>query len=222
MAKKKAELEHDASRYYSTLAEMRHKHAQREFAQAVSLAAVAWEFVDGMMQYERKFEDRNERRDLECVNYVLRYAPLIFDLGTLTTLSKLLQTQKRVDKNTTADLAADLNAAMRRIRESHRLWNYIESNVTVEQDRIRTNLGGDQDQWRWIAEQWESMGLLTRVPKGTSYILSLSTRLETPVRAKCSACGVVAKAAKGRFWEQIVCPKCKRTVYFVILVSDAC
>ncbi len=220
MAKKKTELEADATRYYSKVEEMRWAHDQRDYHGALGLAVAAWEYVDGMMQFERRFEDKSERNRLECVDYVLRYAPLLFEVQTLNTLSALLRTQKRVDKNTAADLAANLEIAYSLMKEAHRLWDHLERNVQVDQDRLRDSLGGDQDRWRWLAEKWESMGLVLRVPNRGSYKLSLLTRMESEVRAKCSICGVVAKAAKGRFWEQITCPKCKATVYFVILLPD--
>jgi hypothetical protein len=220
MAKKKAELKADAELYSSKVEEMRRAHDQRDYQGALALAAAAWDYVDGMMQFERRFEDRTERNSLECVDYALRYAPLLFDVQTLNTLSVLLRTQKRIDKNTAADLATNLENAYSLMKEAHRLWDHLERNLRVDQDKLRSTLGGDQDRWRWLAEKWGGMGLIQRVPIRGSYILSLLTRMESEVRAKCSACGVVAKAAKGRFWEQITCPKCKATVYFVILVPD--
>jgi len=220
MAKKKAELEEDTSRYYSKIEEMRRAHNRRDYQGALASATAAWEFVDGMMQFERRFEDRPDQNSLECVEYALRFAPLLFDVQTLNALATLLRTQKRVDKNTAADLAANLSDALSLMKEAYRLWDHLERNGRVEQDKLRTNLGGDQDRWRWLAEKWDEMGLIQRAENRGSYILSLSTRMESEARAKCSACGVVAKAAKGRFWEQITCPKCKTTVYFVILVPD--
>jgi len=220
MGKKKAELEDDATSYYSKVEEMRRAHDRRDYHGALGFAAAAWEYVDGMMQFERRFEDKSERKSLDCVDYVLRYAPLLFDVQTLSALSSLLRTQKRVDKNTAADLAANLERAYLLMNEAHQLWDHLERNVQVDQDKLRGSLGGDQDRWRWLAEKWHSMGIIQRAPSRGSYILSLLTRMESEVRAKCSACGVVAKAAKGRFWEQILCPKCKATVYFIILLPE--
>ena len=145
-------------------------------------AAAAWDYVDGMMQFERRFEDRTEQNSLECVDYALRYAPLLFDGETLNTLSILLQTQKRIDKNTTADLAGDLANATQLMKDAHRLWNHLERHVQVQQDQLRGTLGGEQDRWCWIAEKWESMGFVQRVPNRGSYLISLATSMETVVR----------------------------------------
>lgn len=220
MAKKKAELEADVERYYSRLEEMRTAHDQRDYQRALQSATAAWDYVDGMMQFERRFENRAERKSLECIDYVLRFAPLLFDAASLHALSLLLQTQKRVDKNTVSDLATSLNNAFSLMKEAHRLWDHLERHAVVDQDKLRTNLGGDQERWRWLAEKWEGMGMIHRVPNRGSYTLSLSTRIDTEVRAKCFSCGVVAKAAKGRFWEKVNCPRCKAHVFFVILVAE--
>ena len=220
MAKKKAELEDDAVQYYRQIAEMQNAHESCEYERALVFATAAWQYVDGMMQFERRFEDRTERKSLDCVDYALCYAPLIFHNETLAALSALLRSQKRIDKYTTDELSRRLDDALSLMFESHRLWDHLERNPNAHQDKFRSILDGDQDRWRWIVEQWAIMGLVGRSPFQSSYVVSLTTRLETEVRAKCSACGVVAKAAKGRFWEQIKCPKCSTNGYFVILVPE--
>ena len=217
MAKKKAELEREHDEYRLAIERLRVADSAGDYEQALTIAVSAWKFVDGMMQYERRFEDRTEHESLLCINYVVRTAPLLFAFDVLGSLRTLLATQKRIDKNTSADLSTSLQKAFVRMNAAHRLWDYIEREVHVRQDRLRATLQGDQDEWRWIAEQWQNIGLIRRHPDGGSYILSLVTRMEDEVRAKCSSCGVVARAAKGRFWEQISCPKCKDTAYFVIL-----
>lgn len=220
MAKKKAELETDTKRYYAQVEEMRKAHKRGDYERAVGFAASAWDNVDGMIQFERRFENRSERNSLPCVDYALLYAPLLFDVQTLDTLSILLRTQKRVDKDTVADLAARLDGAYTLMKEAHRLWDHLERHERAEQAALRNELGGEQERWRWLAEKWESMGLVKRFPNRGSYLLSLSTRMESKVKAKCFACGVIAKAPKARFWEKNTCPKCNSVVYFVIIAPD--
>lgn len=220
MAKKKAELEEDSRHYYRLISELQIAHKNCQYDQAIAHAVAAWEYVDGMMQFERRFENQADRWSLDCVEYALRYAPLLFHNETLVALSMLLRSQKRIDKYTTENLSTRLAQAFSLMFESHRLWDHLERTPDAHQDKFRTILGGDQDRWRWIVEQWASMGLVGRIPFQGSYKVSLTTRLETEVRAKCSACGVVAKAAKGRFWEPIKCPKCASIGYFVILVPE--
>jgi hypothetical protein len=108
MAKNKAALEADATGYREAVSKMRRAHNEGRFFDAIEIAINACDLVDGMMQFERRFEGSSERRIVETIDYVLRYAPLVFDSSSLETLGTILKTQKRIDKNTTADLADDL------------------------------------------------------------------------------------------------------------------
>jgi hypothetical protein len=178
------------------------------------------DYVDGMMQFERRFEERTERKSVETIDYVLQYAPLVFDQASLDELGGILKSQKRIDKNTTADLADNLKKAIDLMWNAHRLWTVLEQSNDVPQDKLRTNLGGDQERWRSIAESWSRMGLVQRIPERGSYRISLTTRITAQVRGKCRRCGATGKAAMGRFLEEITCPKCQSTSTFVILKAS--
>jgi len=217
MAKTKAELQSDATQYREALSAMRQAHRESRFLDAINIAMHACDYVDGMMQFERRFEERSERRSVETIDYVLQYAPLVFDRTNLEALGVILKSQKRIDKNTTADLAENLKRANELMWDAHRLWTVLEQAADTPQDKLRANLGGDQDSWRGIAESWDRMGLIERTPVRGSYRISLVTRITTEIRGKCPACGATGKAAMGRFLEEITCPKCKATSVFVIL-----
>jgi hypothetical protein len=217
MAKNKAQLQSDVAHYRAAVAAMRTAHSEGRYSDAVGIATKASDFVDGMMQYERRFESQSERKIIETINYVFQYAPLIFDRISLETINGLLKSQKRVDKNTIADLAGELKAAIELMWDAHRLWTLLEQVGDAPQDKLRVTLGGDQDRWRAIAESWGHMGLVRRVPERGSYRISLVTRIAEEVRGKCASCGATGKAAMGRFLEEIACPKCKAKTQFVIL-----
>jgi hypothetical protein len=217
MAKNKAQLQSDVAHYRAAVAAMRTAHSEGRYSDAVGIATKACDFVDGMMQYERRFESQSERKSIETINYVFQYAPLIFDRISLETINGLLKSQKRVDKNTTADLAGELKAALDLMWDAHRLWTLLEQVSDAPQDKFRVTLEGDQDRWRAIAESWGHMGLVRRVPERESYRISLVTRIAEEVRGKCASCGATGKAAMGRFLEEIACPKCKAKTQFVIL-----
>jgi hypothetical protein len=219
MAKNKAELQADAQKYRRRVSAMRRAHNEGRHLDALIAALAACEYVDGMMQFERRFEKRTERDDVESIHYVLRYAPLEFDLSSLVSLRELLKTQKRIDKNTDADFAKEVEDAFALMWDAHRLWGFLEVEHEVAQDKLRVSLGGDQDSWRSIAETWEQMGVIRRIPERGSYRISLTTRITTEVRGKCRYCGATCKAAMGRFLEEISCPKCKSTGTFVILAA---
>lgn len=214
---KKAELEADFIQYEETLREIRCAHQSGDYPKAVKMAVSALDHVDGMMQYERRYLGQKDRETIRAIDVLLKYAPLWFDSESLEKIESLLKTHRRIDKNTSADIAASLTEAKELMWDAHRMWDYLETRQGVRQDELRANLGGDQDRWRWIAETWERLGYLNRLPEGGSYRLTLATRLDEQVRGKCPTCGVVGKATKARLLEQIQCPKCRSNVYFVFL-----
>jgi endogenous inhibitor of DNA gyrase (YacG/DUF329 family) len=141
----------------------------------------------------------------------------LFDLNSLDILQALLKDCPRIEKNTSDNLAGQLGAARKLMWDAHRLWDHLERNPDSRQDELRRVLGGDQDQWRDMAENWERMGLLRRTPEGGTYRLALSARMGEIVAAKCPACGNIIEAPKGMCLEEVPCPECRATVLFVIL-----
>jgi hypothetical protein len=170
-----------------------------------------------MMQYERRFEKKETIKSIEGMDLVLKYAPLLLDFISLDRLASLLASRRRIDKNTTESYSDKLAEARARMWDVHRLWGHLERNPQTRQDELAGVLGGDQNEWRSVAEAWEKMGLLTRSPEGRSYCLTLSTRMGEVVPAKCSACGVVSEAPKAIFLEKLSCPDCDATAVFVLL-----
>jgi hypothetical protein len=151
---------------------------------------------------------------------VLRYAPLLFYSEYLNKLETLLLEYKRIERNTRADIAAKMAVARAKMWSNHRLWEYIESNPETRQDELRLTLGGDQDYWRSIAEAWDKMGLLRRIPEGGSYRLALRTRMGQIIQAKCSSCGESVEMPKAMVLEQLDCPACSRRAWFVIMTHE--
>ncbi|MBI5367313.1 MAG: hypothetical protein HZA54_09770 [Planctomycetes bacterium] len=212
----KAECEAQQVQYYALLREALAAEDAGRFREAVEFAVASWCFVDGMMQFERKFESR-EFRSVETIDLVLKNAPLLFHSSSLAELAILLRTQKRIDKNASDDLAARLGAARLRMWDGHRLWSHLEQQPGARQDELRRCLGGDQDAWRSLAEAWDRMGILERTPDGGSYRLDLATRLQAPAPAKCPCCGLVGRTTKSTLLEPLECPKCHSHVEFVLL-----
>lgn len=217
MAKTKAELEFDASRHHQLMAQARAALKAELFDAAVKIAVSAWQHVDGMMQYDRRWGLKSDFESIDSIEIVLRYAPLLFDRDSLDTLADLLKAQKRIDRNASADIAADLAEANATLRDAYKLWCHLETEREIRQDDLRRRFGGDQDKWRWMAETWASMGLLTRVAEAGSYRLSLASRLDADTRCMCGSCGAKGKAAKFNLLHEIQCPKCKVTACFILL-----
>lgn len=216
MAMKKAEMEHHQERYQSLMSDARAAEQAGLYRIAIEKALASWEHIDGMMQYERRYGSK-EFRSIPAIDLTLKYAPLLLDFTSLDALEGLLKDRRRIEKNTSDSLGEKLAAARTLMRDAHRLWDHLEWNPRSRQDGLRRVLGGDQDQWRSMAEAWEKMGLLRREPESGTYRLSLSTRMGEVVAGKCPACGSIVEVPKAVCLEKMACPECEATALFVIL-----
>ena len=216
MAMKKAEKEYHRTAYRSLIAKARSAERHGLYRETVDLALSSWDHIDGMMQYERKYEDK-EFSSIQGIDLVMEYAPLLFDFSSLDTLETLLKNYRRIDKNTSESLADKLAKARVLMWNAHRLWDHLERHPETRQNKLSRILGGDHDQWQAVVTVWDKMGLLRRTSKGISNRLSLSTRMGKVVSAKCPSCGGVVDAPKSMFLEKLACPECRETVLFVIL-----
>lgn len=215
---KKAELEEHRDAYCAQMEKAATAQSEGMYKAAMDAAIGAWPYIDGMMQYERKFQER-EFTSVEAIDLVLRYAPLLLDVKPLNRLEGLLAERKRIERDTSEDIAGLLGRARERIEANYRLWSYLEYHPNTRQDELREIMGGDQNYWREVAEAWEKMGLLRRVQEGRSYRLSLATRMGEVVGAKCPQCGTFVEAPKGILLDESPCPSCRKRVHFVILGS---
>ena len=186
------------------------------FADAISHAIDAWDHLDGMMKYEKKWEGR-EFKSVPCIDLVLKYAPLVFDASSLDRMGALLKAQKSIDRLASDDLASRLSEARSLMVRSHRLWQHLCHNRGVRQDSLRATLGGDQEEWRHLCERWDSMQMLRRVPSGGSYELWVATNLEDKVRGRCSGCGRAVRGRKLDMLADQTCPSCQKSCMFVMV-----
>lgn len=217
MAKTKAELESDCMQHNAIMHEVRTCHNEGQIVKGVALAVSAWGYINGMIQYERRYQQRTEFKSIDSIDYVLRFAPLLFDYESLNKLEMLLKTCRRIEKSTTDNIASNLANARTLMRDAHRLWNHIQNLGSAPQDQFRAQLEGDRDNWRWIAETWEQMRIVKRIPEGNSYRVELMTRMDGKVKAKCTSCGIIARAPKEKFLRAQQCPKCRADVHFVLI-----
>jgi hypothetical protein len=216
MAMKKTELEEHRDSYDALLSSALAAERNGEHRRAVQAALQAWEYVDGMMQYERRYGGR-EFDSIKAIDLVLKYAPLLLDYQSLDRLADLLKASRRIEKNTSESLADLLQTARSKLWDVHRFYGHLEMNPDARQDELRQVLGGDQDSWRAISEAWEKMGMVSRLPSGGSYTLRLVTRLGEIVPAICPSCGVRTEGPKGMLLEPLSCPECGASVTFVLL-----
>ena len=216
MAMTIAEMELHHAAYDSLVEQAQSALREKRYYEAVQLAISAGEHIDGMIQYETKRVSAQISR-IYGMEIVLRYAPLLLDLRSLDQLGQLLAQCRRIEKNVSTDYKQALAGARIRLWQCHRLWDLLETTSESRQDEVRQLLGGDQEEWRRIAGEWETMGLLRRSRDGGTCRLSLMTMMDEPVKAKCPSCGALAEGAKVQFLERICCSTCREPVLFVML-----
>jgi hypothetical protein len=215
----KAEMESHRNEYHALVSKAQSALQNGAHLQAVGIAVSSWVHIDGMMQFERKYE-KMDLVHLEGVEIVLALAPYLLDFQSLAQLDGFLKSQRRIEKNTSADLAENVARSHALMQQAYELWNYLESASESTQGRLNENWERDQVNWRSIAQTWEAMGLIRRSPEGGPNGFVLATQMQSHSLGKCSACGAIGKAAKAKFLDKMNCPKCKQTAFFVILHRD--
>jgi hypothetical protein len=218
MAMTKGEMENHLQQYQMLMSKARLALKERRYIQAVEIAVTACDHIDGMMQYERKYNDK-EFSKIEAIEIVTKFAPLLFDFHALEKLEALLKTQKRIEKNSEHDLVGNLGRARALMLDAHRLWNHVEKHPGCFQDALSQSLGGDHTRWQTVAELLEGIGVIHRKPEGGSCRLTFSTRFDVTANAKCRGCGALVTAERVRFLSKQTCPKCGVKEVFVILSS---
>lgn len=215
----KVEMESHRNEYHALVSKARAAIQSGAHLQAVQMAVSSWPHIDGMMQYERKHE-KMDLVHLEGVEIVLAHAPYLLDFESLNQLDNLLKSQRRIEKNTSADLAENVAKSRALMREAYDFWSFLESSQDSPEQQLNENWKRNQVSWQSIAKTWEAMGLIRRSsnrdPKGFVF----STQMRAHSVGKCSSCGAIGKAAKAKFLQKMACPKCKTTAYFVILARD--
>ena len=220
MPMSKAEMEEHDRHYHALMTLAEAALRQGMIHRAVQDALAAWEHIDGMMQHDRKYENASFDT-IPAVDLVLRYAPLLLDFRQLDRLEALLKECRRIERDTTADVADQLAQARARMWNAHALWDYIEHHPNVRQAELGSALGRQQQEWADIVTAWEKMRLLRRKPVGGTYTLAFRTRMGELVSAKCPECGNLTQAPKGMFLEEMPCPQCKRRAMFVLIATNS-
>lgn len=216
---KKSEMEEHYAAYHANMATARAAEASGLYRAAVNAASTAWEYIDGMMQYEQKYLDR-EFGGVPAIDLVLKYSPMLLDIRRLGILRDLLKSRKRIDRNASSDLAEELEEAFAKTNQNYRLWSFLQHHPDVRQDELPEVLGGDQEYRRTVIRFWEQLGIVSRIPDGRSYRLLLVAPLGRAVSGKCPACGEIHEAPKRAFFEAIDCPACGEQSHFVLIASE--
>jgi hypothetical protein len=217
MAKSKSELESEHRLYRGAICKMLRAIDERDYLLSIRHAKLAWKHIDGMIQYESRFLDRGEFANIECVDHVLQYAPVVFDSDSLEAASILLKTTRRVGRCTPVDLANELSKAKQLMSHAHALWSHIESHRPCVVRESRAAFQGDDSDFHRCLRIWQELELVDQLVDANQQLLSMRKFGDTLVRAKCSACGVVAQGCLSQFLDENACPLCQEPADTVLL-----
>jgi len=215
---KKAELEQHDNAYQALMYQANTALRSNQYREAIELAVSAWDHIDGMLQFHRKFADK-EVAGLQTIDIVLHYAPLLMDFEILDRVETLLHGHKRLTKSTGIDWGSQLRTARATMWECHQLWTYLEEHGTIDESSPEFRKHADEH-WPRIAEGWIEMELLARDRSGNKSLLFLVTDLSHVVLAKCPSCAAVVKGRKSGCLEEHHCPKCHQKHVFVMLAKS--
>ena len=171
---KKAELEQQDNAYQALMYKANAALRSNLYRETIEFAVSAWDYIDGMIQYQRRFAD-SEVSSIQAIDIVLHYAPLLMDSETLDRLEALLHSQKRITKSTGIDWDSRLSRARAAMWEGHQFWTHLEGHGAVDESSLNDVLGGDCKHWLLIAEGWIEMGLVFRLHAVNKSLLSLVT-----------------------------------------------
>ena len=219
MAMVKAEMQAHRASYYELLGKAQDTLLEGLVPEAVAYAVRSLVYVDGMMQFERKYEER-QFASIDAIDLILSHAPFIFDLPSINQVAALLKSQRRIEKNTSVDFKAALAESLGFMWCAYHLWNYLERNGACDDENLSRVLGGTDEQRRAVVEACIAIGTISR--SGDSpHRLRLTTRIDDKVHGKCPNCGASGKSAKSNFLEEHHCPRCKSLVSFVTVEGSA-
>lgn len=211
----RSELETECHKYEYHLEKARQAEQEGRWGHIVDNAKSAWQHIDGMMQYRRKYESR-EFDSIEAIDLVVQYAPLRFDYKSLDELDQLMKEYKRIEKNTLSDMRQKLIEASSLMDYAYDLWHCLISAEEQRQLSLDELQSKQPDRWNFVIHHWIRMGVVVGAEPASTKI-ELTTSISRRTRAKCSSCGALVQAVTHKFYEEQACPKCKVNGWFVIL-----
>jgi hypothetical protein len=203
----KAELEWNANTFKTLSQQARGLIAEYNYTRAIEIALQSLQFIDGMIQYERRY-NKQENVQQSTLAIILNYAPVIFHYRAIDTLEAYLLSTKRVHKTSDIDWLERIVAARQMMTSALNLWQCIE----VDQDYKHI----DNTFRVFLTDCWLRLGLIakrTTNVAGFAFVSSLSERF----RGKCSSCGLVCDTTKETLLSDMNCPGCKVSCSMVIL-----
>jgi hypothetical protein len=219
MAKSKAELKSDHRLYRGAICKLQRAVEEGDYLRSIRHAKDAWKHIDGMIQYESRYLDGGDFANIECIDHVLEYSPILFDDASLDEVGALLKRTRRVDRCTPVDLAGELAKSLHLLAQAYGLYRHIEDHGDSAIDDCRTAFAGDDSDFNKALRVWSEFHLVERrVKDGREWVAILHFG-DAQIRAKCSLCGVAAQGKLSQFLAEASCPVCQGKASPVLLNS---
>lgn len=202
---KKSELEAAYRRYAGACGLAAAAEKRGDLHAALRQCEAALPFVRDAIAYQKRFR-KIETPRLIPVERILRLAPSLFDLDSLTAVARWRRAAKPKEKRTYADLSARLARAKRRMAEAARVWAAWETGGSAQTpDEVK------------LAATWISLGALAAVPVSGRTQYRVISALRRSVEGKCPECGNLHQSAYPDMLGQAECPSCHGSVQFVLI-----
>jgi hypothetical protein len=214
----KAEMQDHRDQYIVMLEKAIKAESAGLYREAIDWAVSAWEHIDGMLQFERKYGElgENQLARIDVLDLVLRFAPALFEFESIDEMEQLLKSQRRIGKNTADDWTKKLEAARSQMWDSHRSWDALERQHLSNQEVSRQ----PRDFASASIQIWEKMGILHQNTGASGLQWEFVTQMDSPVFGKCPSCGATVRGPKSGLLNEVSCPKCSGKVTFVILARQ--
>jgi len=215
----KSEMEEHRESYDACMAQADDAIRAGRHREALATAVSALQFTDGMMRHAAKY-DNAQFDNVQSIELILRYAPLLLEQDPLKKLEETLDAQRRIERTTSENIRQLLGAATKNLAACHRLWSLLESIDGISQEQLSGMLGKEPHDWIGTIATWHQMQLVLRVPNGSSYRISIATRMDREMRGKCSYCGAERRALYWKLLESLECARCRKLSLFTLLPTD--
>lgn len=215
----KAEMEHHQRQYSVLLDDARAFVSRGQPAQALKLAVESLPHVDGMMQFARKYEDR-ELESIDTIALIFELAPALLHIESLDAVQATLKQKRRVERETADNLSEKLEIANSRLWKCHTAWGLLDRDAQRNPDSGSTDSPTRPPDDYSALSLWEKWGIVRQATDAGVTKYERVLRVDAVARAKCSNCGILARAAKSRFWKRLECPKCKQSAWFVLIPDE--
>jgi hypothetical protein len=210
----KAEMEQHWRQYSGLVEQARSAEQRVEIVRAIEIAEASWDYIDGMLRHVAK-QDGKADHELDGITLVLQYAPVLFNHHVLDRLEQFLAGKRRITKWASSDLDEGLVEARAFMWRAHAIWDELERQRQCNLNALRRGFTGNDAEWHRIIRTWESMHVVSILSAGNVSFVSLATRMDDTVIAKCAHCGKPARRTKAELLDAIDCGHCRRPGHFV-------